>query len=124
MLVTNSTFYGAVLFSATNIVEKLRKICIIYLCSINEQLQEGNMKQTPKDEKNVLIWGEHINIKDFVIGIIIQLLFLIVALLIPVKSDLKLVIGLVAIVLGFTVNTIWIKPKRNLEVVEEQKDDI
>jgi len=82
------------------------------------------MKQTPKDEKNVLIWGEHINIKDFVIGIIIQLLFLIVALLIPVKSDLKLVIGLVAIVLGFTVNTIWIKPKRNLEVVEEQKDDI
>ncbi|HHT55739.1 MAG TPA: hypothetical protein GX012_04155 [Acholeplasma sp.] len=82
------------------------------------------MKQTPKDEKNVLIWGEHINIKDFVIGIIIQLLFLIVALLIPVKSDLKLVIGLVAIVLGFTINTIWIKPKRNLEVVEEQKDDI
>ena len=82
------------------------------------------MKQTPKDEKNVLIWGEHINIKDFVMGIIIQLIFLIVALLIPVKSDLKLVIGLVAIVLGFTINTIWIKPKRNLEVVEEQKDDI
>ena len=82
------------------------------------------MKQTPKDEKNVLIWGEHINIKDFVMGIIIQLIFLIVALLIPVNSDLKLVIGLVAIVLGFTINTIWIKPKRNLEVVEEQKDDI
>ena len=79
------------------------------------------MKQTPKDEKNVLIWGEHINIKDFVIGIIIQLLFLIVALLIPVKSDLKLVIGLVAIVLGFTINTIWIKPKRNLEVVEKKR---
>ena len=82
------------------------------------------MKQTPKDEKNVLIWGEHINIKDFVMGIIIQLIFLIVALLIPVNSDLKLIIGLVAIVLGFTINTIWIKPKRNLEVVEEQKDDI
>jgi len=82
------------------------------------------MKQTPKDEKNVLIWGEHINIKDFVIGIIIQLIFLIVALLIPVKSDLRLILGLVGIVLGFTVNTIWIKPKRNLEVVEEQANDI
>lgn len=82
------------------------------------------MKQTPKDEKNVLIWGEHINIKDFVIGIIIQLIFLIVALLIPVNKDIKLILGLVAIVLGFTVNTIWIKPKRNLEVVEEQADDI
>lgn len=82
------------------------------------------MKQSPKDEKNVLIWGEHINIKDFVIGIIIQLIFLIVALLIPVNKDIKLILGLVAIVLGFTVNTIWIKPKRNLEVVEEQADDI
>ena len=82
------------------------------------------MKQTPKDEKNVLIWGEHINIKDFVIGIIIQLIFLIVALLIPVNKDIKLILGLVAIVLGFTINTIWIKPKRNLEVVEEQPDDI
>ena len=82
------------------------------------------MKQTPKDGKNVLIWGEHINIKDFVIGIIIQLIFLIVALLIPVNKDIKLILGLVAIVLGFTINTIWIKPKRNLEVVEEQPDDI
>lgn len=82
------------------------------------------MKQTNNKNKNVLLWGEHINLRDFIIAILIQIVLLFIVLIMPFKSDLKLILGLLFIVLGFIINTIWIKPKRNLEIVEESNNDI
>lgn len=76
------------------------------------------------ETKNVLIWGEHINIKDFLIAILIQLVLLVVVFFIKVDKDLKLILGLISIVIGFTINVIRIKPKRNLEIVEGDNQDV
>lgn len=85
--------------------------------SIYEQLG-GIMR---KDKKYTLLWGEHVDIKSFLIGLLIQVIILIPTLLIVKNEDLKLVFGLVAIVVGLIINAYWIKPKRNVEVKE--KDD-
>ena len=45
-------------------------------------------------------------------------------MLIPLKEEAtKLVLGLIAIVLGLVINAVWIKPKRNINVTEVEKDE-
>ena len=72
-----------------------------------------------KDKKNVTLWGEYISIKDFIISLMISLSILLVVILLPnLNKDLKLIFGLIAVVVGFIINTLWIKPKRNVKVVK------
>lgn len=76
-----------------------------------------------KEEKYITLWGEHVDLKRFLIGLIIQIIILIPTLLIVKNDDLKLVFGLIAIVLGLVINALWIKPKRNVKVNEVKKND-
>lgn len=72
-----------------------------------------------KDKKNVTLWGEYISIKDFIISLMISLSILLVVILLPnLNKDLKLIFGLIAVVVSFIINTLWIKPKRNVKVVK------
>lgn len=75
-------------------------------------------------KKYTLLWGEHVDLKSFLMGLFIQIVLLAVAMLIPLKEEAtKLVLGLVAIVLGLVINAIWIKPKRNVNVTEVEEDE-
>lgn len=78
-----------------------------------------------KDEdKLIKVWGERINLKQFFIGLLISIIFLVVALfIIPSSKDTKLIYGLIAVTISFIINVIWIKPKRNIKVQEEQSND-
>lgn len=70
-----------------------------------------------EEKKYVLLWGEHVDLKSFCIGLIIQIILLLITFLIPLKSvTSKLVLGLVAIILGLIINAVLIKPKRNIKV--------
>lgn len=72
-----------------------------------------------KDKKNVTLWGEYISIKDFIISLMISLSILLVVILLPnLNKDLKLIFGLIAVVVSFIINILWINPKRNVKVVK------
>lgn len=74
-------------------------------------------------KKYILLWGEHIELKSFLIGLLIQIVLLTIAMILPLKTQAtKLVIGLIAIVLGLVINAIWIKPKRNINVTEVENN--
>lgn len=84
------------------------------------------MKKTEK--KNVKIWGENINLVQFLIGLVISIGILLVTLFIVGKlsgdsKDLKLIIGLIAVLVAFFINLFWIKPKRKIVVKENNNDD-
>ncbi|HKL95233.1 MAG TPA: hypothetical protein VJ845_02265 [Haploplasma sp.] len=84
------------------------------------------MKKTEK--KNVKIWGENINLVQFLIGLFISIGILLVTLFIVGKlsgdsKDLKLIIGLIAVLVAFFINLFWIKPKRKIVVKEDNNDD-
>lgn len=84
------------------------------------------MKKTEK--KNVKIWGENINLVQFLIGLVISIGILLVTLFIVGKlsgdsKDLKLIIGLIAVLVAFFINLFWIKPKRKIVVKEDNNDD-
>lgn len=75
-------------------------------------------------DKLITVWGERINLKQFLLGLSISIALLLVALfLIPGTNDLKLIYGLIAVIIGFTINVIWIKPKRNIKIQEDKTDD-
>jgi len=76
-----------------------------------------------KEKKYITLWGEHVDLIKFLLGLLIQIVILIPTLLIVKNKDLKLVFGLVAIVLGLIINASWIKPKRDIKVNEVEKDD-
>ena len=76
-------------------------------------------------KKYILLWGEHVDLIRFLIGLLIQVVLLGIALLTPLKGDAtKLVMGLLAIVLGLIINAIWIKPKRNINVTEVDNNEL
>ncbi|WP_162151091.1 hypothetical protein [Haploplasma modicum] len=75
-----------------------------------------------KKNKRVTLWGEYISIKDFLLSLLISLSILLIVILMPaLNKDLKLILGLSAVVIGFIINTIWIKPKRNVKVVKGER---
>lgn len=75
-----------------------------------------------KKNKRVTLWGEYISIKDFLLSLLISLSILLIVILMPaLNKDLKLILGLSAIVIGFIINIIWIKPKRNVKVVKGER---
>ena len=84
------------------------------------------MKKSEK--KNVKIWGENINLVQFLIGLVISISILLVTLFIVGKlsddsKDLKLIIGLIAVLVAFFINLFWIKPKRKIVVRNKDEDD-
>lgn len=84
---------------------------------------------TNKDNDNrkyVKIWGEHIDLRKFLIGLLISTVLLVVTLLvIPKDNDNKnmLIFGLIAVCFGFGINVRFIKPKRNIYISKERDDD-
>lgn len=63
------------------------------------------------------MWGEHISFKQLLIAILINVVFVIVALVATTRLEYpyKLLSGLVALVLAAFVCSVFIKPKRNLK---------
>lgn len=77
-----------------------------------------------KNKKYIKIWGEHIDLLRFIIGVIISVVLLVIAMLIsPKEGQTKLVYGLIAVLIGFIINIIFIKPKRNIKIVEGKTND-
>lgn len=86
------------------------------------------MSNNKKEDNNVKVWGEHINIKQFLIGLFCSLTFLIVTILITNRFisnqyEVKLIVGLIAVLIVFIFNLIFIEPKRNLIVKEQLGND-
>lgn len=81
-----------------------------------------------KKRKNMVsLWGEHIVVRSFLIGLLISLflvglVFVIVhfvsvnnpAITPQNKKDLLYGFGTLAITMGFIINSLWIKPQRNI----------
>lgn len=85
-------------------------------------------KDTNREEKAyVKIWGEHIDLLRFIIGLITSLAILAVILLVVTLSggtkEVKLVYGLIGIIIGFGFNIKFIKPKRNVTMKEASDND-
>ena len=81
-------------------------------------------KSKNNEEELIKVWGERINLKQFLIGLLISIVLVLIALfLIPGSKDAKLIYGLIAVIIGFTINVIWIKPKRNIKVQGENTND-
>lgn len=90
-----------------------------------------------KEDKYILLWGEHVDIKKFLIGLFIQLIVLIPSLyFIDYKGfkietskmtisngEIKLLAGLILIIIVAVINAKWIKPKRNIKVNEVNNND-
>lgn len=67
------------------------------------------------------IYNEHVNIKQLLLGLTIQLTLLIPIVFINEKT--KLMYGITVLVLCLVLNNIIIKPKRNIKTYEVNKDD-
>ncbi|MDY0276454.1 MAG: hypothetical protein RBQ97_00050 [Acholeplasma sp.] len=77
-----------------------------------------------KEKKYTKIWGEHIDVLKFLLGVLISVILLIVALLIaPDDKQVKLIYGLVAVIVSFFINIVWIKPKRNIIISDGESNN-
>lgn len=86
------------------------------------------MQKEKKEDKNVKIWGEHINIKEFLIGLVISLVILLLSIFITdrfftQKYETKLIVGLITVLIVFGFNLVFIKPKRNIVVKKDEEND-
>lgn len=80
------------------------------------------------ESKNVKVWGEHINLVQFLLGLLISVAVLAVTLLIThyfisTEYEVKLISGLIGVLIGFVINLVWIKPKRDIVVKEQENDN-
>jgi|GEM_PF-6223977 len=78
-------------------------------------------------KKNIKIWGEHIDLKKMLLGLTLSigllLLTMIIFMIIGIdKKEIKLTVGLLAILIGFILNAIFIKPRRILETKKESRN--
>lgn len=77
-----------------------------------------------REKKYILLWQEHVHLKSLIIGLLIQVVLLVIALIIPFKdNNMKLVSGLGAIIIGLFINSFWIKPKRTIITKEAFNND-
>ncbi len=86
-----------------------------------------------KKKTMVRLWGDHIVISSLFIGLLISLslvglTFGIIALLghyypsiADNKKDLIYIFGTLAVLIGFVINNLWIKPQRNI-ITKKQSD--
>ena len=114
------------------------------------------MNDVNVEDKHVKIWGEHVNIKEFLKGLFISIGILV--LVIPYSSkmfnammilfasfkkskgnhnvlnttisftelranDILLIVGLLLVLVGFAINMVMIKPKRNIIVKDINGND-
>lgn len=81
-------------------------------------------KKSNEDKKYIKIWGEHIDMPKFLIGLATSLLLLVVTLIIaPNDEQNMLIFGLIAVCIGFILNIKFIKPKRNVYILKGDRDD-
>lgn len=83
-------------------------------------------KKNNEKTKYVKIWGEHIDLRKFLIGLLISTSLLVITIIVtPKDSDNRniLIFGLIAVCFGFGINTRFIKPKRNIYISKGQEDD-
>lgn len=82
-------------------------------------------KKDNENKKYVKIWGEHIDLPRFLIGLATSLLILVITLVVaPNDEQNRLIFGLIAVCIGFALNIKLIRPKRNIYVSKgEQQDD-
>lgn len=74
-----------------------------------------------KEVNNIEIWGDHVQIKDLLIAIVICSITTIGGYLIaPNESPKPLIFGLIGGIIGFLANTFLIKPKRFLKQENEE----
>lgn len=73
-----------------------------------------------KDNNNIEIWGDAVSLKDLVLSIIISVVATMGGYFIAPSGDStkQLFFGLLGAVIGFTIATVLIKPKRM--VTEEE----
>ena len=63
------------------------------------------------------MWGEHISLKQLFLAILISVFCIVIALVLaPKTKESRLVYGLIAVIISFVINIMWIKPKRHIEV--------
>lgn len=71
----------------------------------------------------VNIWGDHVKIKDLLIAMVVCISFTLGGYIIaPGEAPQPLIFGLVGGVIGFTISSIIIKPKRNVRVEGGSED--
>lgn len=83
-------------------------------------------KKDNDNAKYVKIWGEHIDLRKFLIGLLISTSLLVITLIVtPEDNDnaSRLIFGLIAVCFGFGINIRFIKPKRNIYISKGQEDD-
>lgn len=82
-----------------------------------------NKDDNNANEKYIKIWGEHIDLKRFILGLLLSIFVLAIILLIieisNCSSESKLVYGLIGIILSFGFNIKFIRPKRNVQMKDE-----
>lgn len=89
-----------------------------------EVLKKHNENNNNDNKKYVKIWGEHIDLPKFLMGLATSLLLLVIVLIIaPNDEQNTLIFGLFAVIIGFMINIKFIKPKRNIYISKEQEDD-
>ncbi|HLR09637.1 MAG TPA: hypothetical protein VK136_10360 [Bacillota bacterium] len=65
------------------------------------------------------IWGDHVNVKDLIISMILCIAFALGGYLLAFGNTPPLIFGLIGAVIGFIISSIIIKPKRHITVTED-----
>lgn len=82
---------------------------------------EKDIEKSTEEKNNIEIWEDYVNIKDLVICLVICGMTTLGGYLIaPNEPPKPLIFGLLGAIIGFTVSSIMIKPKRTFEYTEKE----